>query len=115
MLPGRPAFPGDSPAERIAANLSAEYAPLAAAGVPAEAAGLLARAMARDPEQRYPTAAALLADLRALGSGELVASLPDTLAILDFRNLSRNPDDDWIGSGFAESLAVDLSRLPGVS
>jgi adenylate cyclase len=44
-----------------------------------------------------------------------VASLPDTLAIVDFRNLSRNPDDDWIGSGFAESLAVDLSRLPGVS
>ena len=114
-IAGRPAFPGDNPAERIAANLSAEFEPLVAAGVPAEAAVVLARAMARDPERRYPSAAAFLADLRALGSGELVASLPDTLAILDFRNLSRNPDDDWIGSGFAESLAVDLSRLPGVS
>ncbi len=114
-IAGRPAFPGDNPAERIAANLSAEYAPLGAAGVPAEAAVVLGRAMARDPERRYPSAAAFLADLRALGSGELTATLPDTLAIVDFRNLSRNPDDDWIGSGFAESLAVDLSRIPGVS
>jgi adenylate cyclase len=31
--------------------------------------------------------------------------------VLDFENLSRNPDDDWIGSGIAESLAADLSRL----
>ena len=114
-LAGRPAFPGDNPADRIAANLSAEFEPLAAAGVPADAAVVLTRAMARDPERRYPSAAAFLAELRALGSGELLASLPDTLAIVDFRNLSRNPDDDWIGSGFAESLAVDLSRLPGVS
>ncbi len=113
-IAGRPAFPGDSPAERIAANLSAELAPLGA-GAPAEAAVVLTRAMARDPGQRYASAAAFLADLRALGSGQLVSSLPDTLAIVDFRNLSRDPGDDWIGSGFAESLAVDLSRLPGVS
>ena len=115
-ISGRPAFPGDNPADRIAANLSAEYETLAVGGgVPAEAAVVLARAMACDPERRYPSAAAFLADLRALGTGQLVASLPDTLAIVDFHNLSHNPDDDWIGSGFAESLAVDLSRLPGVS
>ena len=115
MLAGHPAFPGDNPADRIAANLSAEFEPLAAAGMPGGASVLLARAMARDPERRYPSAAAFLSDLRALGSGELVASLPDTLAIHDLRNLSNNPDDDWIGSGFAESLAVDLGKLPGVS
>ena len=42
-------------------------------------------------------------------------ALPNTLAIADFRNLTGNADDDWIGSGFAESLATDLARLPGVS
>ncbi|HWZ84863.1 MAG TPA: protein kinase, partial [Thermoanaerobaculia bacterium] len=115
MLAGRPAFPGDNPANRIAANLSAEFEPIGSAGVPVETGALLARAMARDPERRYPSAEAFLADLRLLGSGELMTALPDTLAVLDFRNLSRNPDDDWIGSGFAESLAVDLARLPGVS
>ena len=114
-LGGRPAFPGESPAQRIAANLSAEFEPLDAAGAPAEAGVVLARAMAREPDRRYASAAAFLSDLRALASGELEASLPDTLAILAFRNLSQNRDDDWIGSGFAESLAVDLARLPGVS
>ena len=114
MLSGRPAFPGDSAAERIAAILDADRASWSSE-VSAEAAAVLSRALARDPERRYPTAAAFLADVRALASGELPASLPDTLAIPDFVNLSRNPDDEWIGSGFAESLATDLARLPGVT
>jgi serine/threonine-protein kinase len=114
MLSGRPAFPGDSAAERIAAILDADRASWRS-GVPAEAAAVLSRALSRDPERRYATAAAFLADVRALASGELPVSLPDTLAIPDFVNLSRNPDDEWIGSGFAESLATDLSRLSGVT
>ena len=115
MIAGHAAFPGKTPAERIAANLSAEIEPLQASAVPPETGVVLTRAMARDPERRYASAAAFLADLRALGSGQLEASLPDTLAIVAFRNLSQNKDDDWIGSGFAESLVADLARLPGVS
>ncbi len=115
MLAGRPAFPGDSAASRIAAILSPDLPPPPSEHVSAEAARVLARALARDRERRYPSAAAFLSDLRALASGELPASLPDTLAIADFRNLSHDADDDWIGSGFAESLSTDLARLPGVS
>jgi serine/threonine-protein kinase len=115
MLAGRPAFPGATPADRIAAILASDPQIGGVAGVPSSAATVLARALERDPERRYPSAAAFLADLRALASGALVAELPDSLAIADFGNLSRNPDDDWIGSGFAESLAADLARLPGVS
>ncbi len=115
MIAGRPAYPGKTPAERIAATLTAEVEPLRASGVPSEVSVVLARAMARDPERRYASAAAFLSDLRALGSGELESSLPDTLAIVAFRNLSQSKDDDWIGSGFAESLGADLARLSGVS
>ncbi len=111
-LAGRPAFSGDTPADRIAAILAADVEPLRATGVAPEAGVVLTRALARDPERRYPSAAAFLSDLRALGAGELTASLPDSVAILDFRNLSRDANDDWIGSGFAESLAADLGRLP---
>ncbi len=114
-IEGRPAFPGETAADRIAAILAADVAPPTASGVPPETRLVLSRAMARDPERRYPSAAAFLTELRALGSGELVAALPDTLAVADFRNLSRDPEDDWIGSGFAESLSADLGRLPGVS
>jgi TolB-like protein/Tfp pilus assembly protein PilF len=115
MLAGRPAFPGDSAASRIAAILSAESPLPPADGLTAEATGVVARALARDRERRYSSAAAFLSDLRALASGDLRVSLPDTLAIVDFRNLSASADDDWIGSGFAESLSADLARVPGVS
>jgi len=40
---------------------------------------------------------------------------PVTLAVMDFENLSRNPDDDWIGSGVAEGVAAELARVPGLS
>ncbi len=115
MIAGHPAFPGETAAERIAATLLSEIEPLPAPAVPPETGVVLARAMARDRERRYPSAAAFLSDLRALGSGELETSLPDTVAIVPFRNLSQNKDDDWIGSGFAESLSVDLGRLPGLT
>jgi len=114
-LSGEPAFPGDTAAERIAAILYDEAKPLRTGGVPAEIAAVLARALARDPERRYRTAAAFLADLRAAASGEFVAPLPETLAVLDFENLSKNPDDEWLGSGIAESLGADLARLSGLA
>jgi eukaryotic-like serine/threonine-protein kinase len=115
MIAGRPAFPGRTPVERIGSALAGRLEPLPSNAAPADASVLLARAMAPEPADRYASAAAFLADLRALGSGELEATLPDTLAIVAFRNLSRNPDDDWIGSGFSESLGADLAGVPGVS
>ena len=114
-LSGRPAFPGATAAERIAAVLQGDPAALSAEAVPPEIHAVLARALARDAARRYPSAAAFLADLRAAASGEFVAPLPETLAVLDFENLSKNPDDDWIGSGIAESLAADLSRVEGLT
>src|SRR5690606_30093426 len=41
--------------------------------------------------------------------------LPQSLAVVDLRNLSGTPENDWIGSGIAESLATDLARLPGLT
>ena len=111
-LTGHPAFPGSTATERIAAILSSD--PPAAESVPPEIGAALARALSKDAARRPPSASAFLADLRAAASGEFVAPLPDTLAVVDFENLSRNPDDDWIGSGIAESLAADLARVDGL-
>ncbi len=114
-LSGYPAFPGDTATERIAAILQDEPQLTGGPGFTLEVRAVLARALAKDCAKRYPSAAAMLADLRAISSGEFMATLPDTLAVIDFQNLSRNPEDDWIGSGIAESLTCDLVRLPGVS
>jgi serine/threonine protein kinase/Tfp pilus assembly protein PilF len=114
-LCGARAFPGRTAGERMAAILTRDPAPLPGTDTPPDLRALLARALARDPSRRYQTAAAFLSDLRRAAAGEFIASLPDTLAVMDFENLSRNPEDDWIGSGVAESVAAELSRVPGLS
>ena len=114
-LSGSRAFQGKTAGERIAAILTKDPPPLQAPGATPELRAVLSRALAREPSQRYPSAAAFLSDLRRATAGEFVAALPDTLAVMDFENLSRNPEDDWIGSGVAESLAAELSRVPGLS
>jgi serine/threonine-protein kinase len=75
---------------------------------------ILRRAVASDPAVRYRSAAAFLSELRATTAGESIAVLPNTLAITDLENLRASPEDDWIGSGIAESLAVDLRRAKGL-
>ena len=117
MASGRPAFPGAHATERIAAILSKQPAPLGSAEAGLYLNEIIQRALSKDPRARYQSAAAMLSDLRAMQEGDVAqpsAGSPQTLAILDFRNLSRQSDDDWIGSGVAESLAADLARVPGL-
>ena len=72
------------------------------------------RTLARDPERRYPSAAALLSDLRAVSAGESVAELPDAVAILDFDNLSGNPAHSWVATGVTDALGTDLRKVSGL-
>ena len=114
-LSGERAFPGRTAGERIAAILTKDPVPLRAASLPPELHAVLSRALAREPSQRYASAASFLSDLRRATEGEFVSALPDTLAVMDFENLSRSPDDDWIGSGVAESVGAELARVPGLT
>ncbi len=113
MVSGRPAFPGAGPAARIAAILSRDPEPLSGS-VPTALNAVLRRALSKDREARYASASALLRELRAVSSGETSSELPQTLAVVDLRNLSRQAQDDWIGSGIADSLTADLVRVPGL-
>jgi TolB-like protein/Flp pilus assembly protein TadD len=112
MRTGRPAFAGATPAARMAATLFAEPGPL-----PADRhalAGVLARALAKAPAERYASAAEFLRDLRLVGEGRTVAGPADSIAVLDFANRSADPADAWIGAGIAESLGGDLGRAGGI-
>jgi TolB-like protein/tetratricopeptide (TPR) repeat protein/predicted Ser/Thr protein kinase len=115
MLAGRPAFPGVTAAERLAAVLTQDPPALTGANVRAELSAVIARALARDRGRRYPSGAALLSDLFRISAGEWSADLPDTLAVLDFQNLAEGTEDDWIGSGMGESLGSTLGRTPGLT
>lgn len=115
MIAGRSAFPGAFPGERIIATLTRDPAPLEGSGRHAMLDAICRRAMAREPSARFASVKAMLAELRALDAGEAPSLLPETLAILDLRNLAGRSEDDWIGSGVAESLAADLTRQPGLT
>jgi len=109
MIAGRPAFAGGTMAAQIAATLFAEPAPL-----PGPDWGIVARALAKRPDERYAAASELLRDLRRLDEGHAVAAYPDSLAVTDFENRSADPKDSWIGAGIAETLTADLSRFAGL-
>jgi serine/threonine-protein kinase len=113
-ISGRPAFPGATPTERLAAILSKDPTPLTGAGLPRELWAVLARALARENSRRYPSAAAFLSDLHRVQEGGIVTALPESVAVLDLQNLSGDAADNWLGSGIAETLATDLARVPGL-
>ncbi len=112
-IAGKPAFPGAGSAQRIAATLSGEVPSLGIPEAGPDLNAVIRRALSRDRTQRYGSASEFLRDLGALASGEALAILPDTLAILDFETRG-GQEDDWIGSAVADSLAADLSRVEGL-
>ena len=68
MLAGQLPFAGGSPAEVVAKILEREPAPLSTLvdALPAELERIVGKALAKDPAERYPAIAPMLADLKAL-------------------------------------------------
>jgi len=112
-IEGRPAFPGKTAPQRIAATLSGAIDPVSVPGANPQIDVVLGRALAGDRSRRYSSAGEFLRDLQALVSGEAVAIMPDTLAILAFDSRA-GEQDDWIGGALSDSLAADLVRVEGL-
>jgi TolB-like protein len=87
---------------------------------------VVARALEKDPALRYQSARELKADLREVaaeldggprGTVARAAALagPDgcacAVAVMTFVNITREPSDDWIGTGIAESVSSDLQKI----
>jgi eukaryotic-like serine/threonine-protein kinase len=115
MLAGRPAFAGTTIEDRFVAVLARDPLPIGRADVTPEMSGLVLRALAREPQKRYVSASAFLAELRAVTQDRDMPRLPHTLVVADLANLSGSRDDDWIGSGIAESVIADLTRVSGLA
>jgi TolB-like protein/tRNA A-37 threonylcarbamoyl transferase component Bud32 len=77
-------------------------------------AAVVSQAMAVRPEDRFRTAAELRAALSAMdpaASAQPVQAASGALAVLEFENLSHDPSMDWLGTGIAETLTADLTKL----
>ena len=116
MLAGRPPFSGATlPALAHAVMYEAPPVLTGAAAV-AAADRTLHRALAKAPADRYPTAQAFAADLRAalalVESGQTVEARPILrLAVLPFRPLKPDAETDYLGPSLADALVSSLSGL----
>jgi TolB-like protein len=123
LLAGHRLFDAPNAARVIAAVLQDEAPPLR---VPLDDPRLPAvervvrRMLEKNPLNRFD-------DLRAVGlslgaaqlgethQGSRAETVSATLAVIDFRNISANAEDDWLGTGISETLTADLEGFEGVT
>jgi serine/threonine protein kinase/tetratricopeptide (TPR) repeat protein len=86
--------------------------------VPGDLAQAIVRLLAKDPRDRYPSAAALRDDLRRLrresesGRSAAAPALAETsVAMLYFENLSGAKEDEYFRDGMTEDVITELSKI----
>ncbi|HEX5474722.1 MAG TPA: protein kinase [Vicinamibacterales bacterium] len=128
---GRLPFDGRTPTEIIDQVLHADPLPPSRlnAAVPAGFDTIVARALEKPVDRRYQTATEFGRELRALARNFDGVTRPPTsrttpaaalrpsyaVAVMTFANITREPADDWIGSGIAETVSADLKNVRGLT
>ncbi len=121
MITGRAAFRRGSAAETMAAILKEEPPRFSASGLqaPPSLERIVRRCLAKTPNERFPSARALVAEMESLSSGSGIrmassGSAPPSIAVLPFADMSPARDQDYFCEGMAEELIHELARLPGL-
>ena len=114
MLAGRPAFDGLSVVDVLHAVAFEE--PPALEGSAVKAAGLVVRrALAKEPDDRYPSASSMADALRSVGSPQAapVASRRQMswLIVLPFRVHRSDPEAELLAFGLADAVTSSLGGL----
>jgi len=125
MLTRRHAFTGASVIEVIDAILHREAPPFDPnmRPLPRGLMQIISRLLEKAPDDRYESAEALMTALIALrqdmaaGKATMVAGAPEraqrrlSIAVLPFRNLGAQPDNEYFGDGLAEELITALTKI----
>ena len=131
LLTGRMPFEGSTPTEIVDRILHEVPPPVSryTAGVPPSLDAVVARALEKDPVFRYQSARAFHGDLRQVAdeldgairpaSSRAIAAtarpVDSSVAVMTFANITREPSDDWIGTGIAETVSSDLKNIHGLT
>ncbi|MCE9575744.1 MAG: protein kinase [Deltaproteobacteria bacterium] len=108
LLAGETPYRGKSTADVLAEVLAGPPIPISTRvpGVPRDLAAIVGRAMARAPDDRYPTARELARDLERFAAGQLVGSHAYTRRELAARWVRRNRTAVVVAAGLLAVLAV---------
>ena len=118
MLCGRRPFSGETSVELVDAILREPAPPLVLEGPLAEGlAALAGRMLEKDPARRPPDMRAVVAELERIAAGQPTPppAAGPAVAVLDFANLTGQPEAEWLGTGLAETLSAGLAEVPGVT
>jgi serine/threonine protein kinase/tetratricopeptide (TPR) repeat protein len=131
LITGRLPFEGATATEIIDRILHQDPPPVSryVSGVPLSLDGVVKRALEKSPAFRYQSARDLYSDLKNVRA-ELeaaprrtsrITAAPSTprvgccVAVMTFTNITREPADDWIGTGIAETVSTDLKNIHNLS
>ena len=135
MATGRIPFSGMSPTEIVDKILHETPAPPSSlnASLPKALDVIVARTLEKSPTFRYQTARDMRQDLRDLASSleesfrvstsraavaiasQQASAIERSVAVMTFANITREPADDWIGTGIAETVSSDLKNIHGLT
>jgi len=110
MLAGEPPYTGPSP-QAIMAKRFTDVVPSIRRlrpTVPVAVEQALLKALATTPADRFATAADFV---RALTSPPEQQSRPPSVAVLPFRNLSTDPENEFFADGITEDVIAQLSKI----
>ena len=125
MITGRRPFKGTQPVELLRSISDDGYPPAGTLrqGVLPEVDDLIARALAKNPSDRFQHAEELLAHLRTVRQAmqglptftiPRVESSPTSIAVLPFVNLSHDEDIEYFSDGLTDELIHLLSQVRGL-
>jgi serine/threonine-protein kinase len=116
LLTGEPAFSGNSYQAILVKRFTTDAPRVRARRpeVPQAYDDAVARAMEREPAQRFPSARAFAEALMGatpVAAARVAATGDRSIVVLPFDNLSPDPNDAYLGDGLTEELTADLSRI----
>lgn len=119
MLTGQPPLRGDSARATIARHVTQTPQPLRAhrPDAPAHVEQALARALAKDPADRFATVREFIAALQENPGGAstaVIASGGACIAVLPFVNASTDPENEYLSDGISEELIDALASVEGL-
>lgn len=144
MLAARLPFSGSSSLAVVDAILHADPLPVTLFNyrVTPELERLVHRMLEKDQHRRYQTMQELIDDLDAIqsdlstpgtsfdtnvgystqinapggiGTRAINSRIGKSIAVMSFNNITKNPDDEWIGGGIAETVTADLKNIEGIA
>ena len=126
MLTGELPFRGTNEQAMIYAILNTSPGPASERnkGVSPEIEMILERALAKDPSRRHDSADEILAELEKARAGipldrpavtETTGTKDLSVAVVNFLNITAEPEIGWLSDGIAETVTVDLKKIASLS